>query len=288
MASRADDRHRFRRAGTAIVGLSALAALLWGAFALARPDHSGSEHSGSERTLPDSTLVSCLDPDQRARLVAAAITLDLAQEGTAADRLRSQQGDRTVGQWRHDRPGDFRRACLALVEARSLDKGPVRTSPAWTAVASAVLPSLLTLVAGSLLTASVTLWQRPVRLGAQLRERGERLQEHVQGYLASPSEERFSTLRDSRRTLAETLGQVRDLRSGWVLPEALERLVASRGPLGDDLHDYYATKSRSEWTEARAEADRVRRETDRWACALGRPYRPHLALRRHDRGEGRP
>jgi hypothetical protein len=257
-----------------------VAILLLGALYLTRSDGDR-----SERSLPDSTIVSCLDPDQHTRLVAAAVALDLAQEGTAADRLRSQREDRTVWQWRQDRPTDFRRACVALVGARSLDGGTCPEPDAWTELLSTVLPGLLTLVAGSLLTASATLWQRPVRLGAQLRERGQRLQEHVQAYLASPSGERFSTLRDSRRALAETLGQVRDLHPGWVPPASLERLAASRGPLGDDLHDYYASKSESDWNEVRAEADRVQQGVDRWASALGRPYRPHPALSRQDRGE---
>lgn len=267
-----------------MAGLFAVGLLVTGLALLLRPgDDPG------PRSLPDRMVVACLETDQRSRLVAAAVALELADPGSVPDRVRTPEGDRTVRQWRDDRPADFRRACVALVEARSPREETSSGPGAWSGLLSSIASGLVPLVAGALLTAAATAWRRPLQLGTQLRERCRRLEEQVHAYLAQPSGERFDALRNGRRDLAEVLAQVRDLRPGWRTPDSLELLVASRGPLGDGLHDHYASKNDADRDRARAELDRIRQDIDLWARALGRPYTPHPALKeKNPLRRGRP
>lgn len=245
----------------------------------------------------DARAVYCLAPAHRADLVAAAVTLGLAESAPNGDRLRVDGPARTPEQWRHRRPADFDRACDALIDAARLVT-PDRPDSGWTAIWQVLLP----VTAGALLTVLTSEWRGARDRG---RDRAARLRtvcadftRTARSYLDGWSETTVGgqppdePLRVCRTALFDRLRRTSIRHHRWLFAEQLATDLRT-GPLGTHmttgwtgLHEQSARATRAETVRTRL--DRLTADVERVAHAEERPGRPHRDMRRPMSPDSRP
>ena len=123
-----------------------IALLILAVFALA----DWLSQPGPDTTMQDADLVYCMIPGHQAGLVAAAVSLDLADPGSTPAAVRVAGHRVSFSTWRAKNSGDFQRACAAYaVPAFSAKGSPAPASDR--SVIASLLNLLLPVAAGAML-----------------------------------------------------------------------------------------------------------------------------------------
>lgn len=240
--------------------------------------------SATTHVTGDAGVVYCLSDAQRPRLARAAATLDLAQPGSAPDRVVKDGQELSLVQWRALRGADFDRACAALAPA------PSSASSSWPATA---LIGTANTLAGVLIGFFGAAWRdrvlRAERHSRALQTATSAFVSACESYLRVWNDN--TTNRPSDTTLYERRGDlVAELRSvlvwhpDWNGP--IERILAAlSADFGEDLaanstrwqpYDRAATTERVHALQG--ELCRIVADIHKVAHALEHPFRRHSAM----------
>jgi hypothetical protein len=184
----------------------------------------------------DAELVYCLAPAQTGNLVNAAVSLGLADQGSAPGRIRVAGRELTLTQWRATQNESFERACTALAAESTLSTSSAGTGDNG---GQELIDVLLPVVAGALLTlvlddakrASDRRWA----LADELRANWTTFEASVLSYArdrASPPNSGRASLEEvngNRRALQATLRKILSQR------RKSPTLIALRDALNDAL-----------------------------------------------------
>ncbi|MDF5758189.1 hypothetical protein [Spongiactinospora sp. TRM90649] len=248
-------------------------------LALAAPAHAADPEEIDKR------LVYCLGQERRAGLAEAAVTLGLATPGAPREQVRLAGRALTLEQWRSARPGDFDRACRALMAADPDLRTTGEPGPF-----DLLLTVLLPVVVGAALAMATTEWRAAATAGAQaggeLNDAALTFAAAHREFLAAWRGGRSDTgaLEAAGDALAAQIRGVALARPSWREPARL--LAALAAVTSRSANDWSNEALADRAALAAREGEAVAALTARVggvAVRLRRPWLPHPTMRRADR-----
>lgn len=299
---------------TSVIGSAAIPALAFAAVPAGGRDLLAPAPSPSitPTTTPPTTTpttagpaearrVYCLSRDQWPKLVDALGALGLAARPTpapsgsppvGADQIVVNGQNTDLLRWSAEHPGEFARACDAVLGAAALPRRNEQDGPL-VALAKVLLPA----IAGGVLTIFATEWRAAIDRGRgqghTLRELTDEYMSAIGGYLAAarrgtavPGEALENAVTTAASGLSKYLREQAARHPGWRRMPRLSGFVAADGAqtaaLLGDWASYQGSQQAGRRQQRVAEIERRLAEAGKdlgaVAYALEHPWRPHLLM----------